>query len=254
MREKDPISIKENTYGTERFADLFDKIIIKEFAGKKTCNIGGVRCEESPHRRSALTQKAVYKGETWGKVLSVEEKKYTFYPLYDWTYRDIWAYIAKNNLPYNKIYDIQYCHGLPVTKMRVSNLHHETALNSLIYASEFEIETWNKIQESVVGSNSVKQLPETIHCPKELPYMFKDWREYRDYLLEKIIEPQFREKFADKFKRMDARYEQYEHIDTVYMAQITAILTNDVYFTKLSNFEGHQILREYRRAKRKKAW
>jgi predicted phosphoadenosine phosphosulfate sulfurtransferase len=254
IREKDPISIKENTYGTERFADLFNKIILKEFRGKSACYIGGVRCEESPARRAGLTQSAVYKGETWGKILSSKEQKYTFYPIYDWSYKDVWAFIAKNNLSYNKIYDIQYSYGLPIMKMRVSNLHHETAISSLISASEFEPETWDKLQEAVVGSNSIKQLPETIHCPEKLPYMFKDWREYRDFLLEKMIEPQFQKKFADKFKRMDARYEQYDHINTVYQSQITAILTNDIYFTKLHNFEGHDEVKDYRRARRKKVW
>jgi len=254
IREKDPISIKENIYGTERFSDLFNKIILKEFAGKKACNIGGVRCEESPARRVGIISSAVYKGETWGKIISNKEQKYIFYPIYDWTYRDVWAYIAKNNIPYNKIYDILYCHGTRTNRMRVSNLHHETAIFSLIATSEYEPETWNKLQEAVVGSNSIKQLPETIHCPAELPSMFKDWKEYRDYLLEKLVEPQFQEKFAGKFMRMDARYEQYEHIDTVYQAQITAILTNDIYFTKLQNFETHIELREYRRARRKEVW
>jgi len=254
IREKDPISIKENIYGTDRFQDLFNKIIITEFRGRKACYIGGVRCEESPARRSGLTQSTVYKGETWGKILSTKERKYTFYPIYDWSYRDVWAYIAKNNLPYNKIYDIQYAHGLHTLKMRVSNLHHETALNSLITASEFEPETWDKLQEAVAGSNSIKQLPDTIYCPSDLPFMFKDWKEYRDYLLEKMVEPQFQEKFAGKFKRMDARYEQYEHINAVYQAQITAILTNDVYFTKLHNFEGHDDLKKYRNTRRKNVW
>jgi predicted phosphoadenosine phosphosulfate sulfurtransferase len=252
IREKDSISIKENTYGTERFADLFNKIILKEFSGKKACYIGGVRCEESPARRAGLTQSAVYKGETWGKILSSKEQKYTFYPIYDWSYRDIWAYIAKNNIPYNKIYDVMYCHGTKTQRMRVSNLHHETAISSLITASEYEPETWNNVQEAVVGSNSIKQLPETIRCPENLPYMFENWREYRDFLLEKMVEPQFQERFAGKFKRMDVMYEQYEYIDTVYRAQITAILTNDIYFTKLHNFEGHEEMREYKRTRRKK--
>jgi len=247
MREKESIAIKENVYGTKRFYDLFDKIIQKEFAGKSACNIGGVRCEESPSRRAALTQYAMYNGETWGKIISTKEQKYIFYPIYDWSYRDVWAYIARNNLMYNKIYDIQYSKGVPLQNMRVSNLHHETAINSLIYASEVEPETWNKIQETVVGANSVKQLPETIHCPEELPYMFKNWREYRDYLLEKLIE----DKFKSKFKSMDAVYEQYEHSENIYKKQTESILTNDWYFVMLRNMEGSEALRNYRKERRR---
>ena len=252
LREKDPIAIKENTYGTQRFGDLFNRIVRKEFEGKSACSIGGVRCEESPNRRTALTHCAKYKGETWGAYLNIEEKKYTFYPIYDWSYKDVWAYIAKNNLPYNKIYDAQYAYGLPVLKMRVSNLHHETAIKSLIHASELEPETWNKLQEFVVGSNSIKQLPDTINCPNKLPFMFKDWREYRDFLLEKLVEPQFKSKFANKFKLMDAKYERYEQINDVYRAQIGAILRNDIYFTGLLNFEGTGKIKEFRREKRRR--
>jgi hypothetical protein len=69
-----------------------------------------------------------------------------------------------------------------------------------------------------------------------------------------MVEPQFQKKFAGKFIRMDARYAQYEYIDAVYQNQITAILTNDIYFTKLHNFEGSQELQDYRREWRKKVW
>ena len=50
MHEKDPISIKENVYGTDRFAEAFTKIMGKIWPDEKSCFIAGVRTEESPSR------------------------------------------------------------------------------------------------------------------------------------------------------------------------------------------------------------
>ena len=122
LREKNPISIKENTYGCDRFADLFTAIFKKDYKDKKACYISGVRCEESPTRNMALTGQVTYKGLTWGKILSKEMEHYTFYPIYDWSVWDIWAGIYKGNYNYNKLYDYYYQHGKGISKMRVSNL------------------------------------------------------------------------------------------------------------------------------------
>jgi len=246
MREKEPIAIKENTYGTEYFYNIFDSFIRKEFKGKSACYIGGVRCEESPDRRLGLTCKAKYKGETWGKNVSVKEKKYTFYPLYDWSYKDIWAFIARNKIPYNKIYDIQYSYGINERRsMRVSNLHHENAIGDLIRASEFEHETWNKLQEVIKGANSIKHLPETTLCPKELPFMFKDWKEYRDFLLEKLVDDKFKEVFRKRFLQMDQKFERWEYLNLMYNKQIETILINDWYFLILDNLENSREAKNY---------
>ena len=52
MREKDPISIKENIWGTDRFAEFFLHFMDKEAkrTGKTACYLTGVRAEESPSR------------------------------------------------------------------------------------------------------------------------------------------------------------------------------------------------------------
>jgi predicted phosphoadenosine phosphosulfate sulfurtransferase len=238
MREKEQGSIKANIYGTDRFNELFGAILRKDFPGKKVCEVGGIRAEENPKRRLGLTCTETYKGRTWGKILSRTEGKYTFYPIFDWSYTDVWHYIARFNLPYNKIYDFQYAYGLPVNKMRVSNLHHETAIHSLEYAQEFERDTWNKLVERLEGANSVKHLrDESMKCPTELPSMFSSWREYRDYLLEKMVQETHRNAMKKRFLRMDVRYEGMRSRRLMYKAQITSILVNDYYMTKIDNFE-----------------
>jgi 3'-phosphoadenosine 5'-phosphosulfate sulfotransferase (PAPS reductase)/FAD synthetase len=50
----------------------------------------GLRREESNKRKAKIR----------------EGRKGECYPLADWTYRDVWAYIVSNGLPYPKVYDI----------------------------------------------------------------------------------------------------------------------------------------------------
>jgi predicted phosphoadenosine phosphosulfate sulfurtransferase len=126
IRERDPISIKENTYGTDRFGELFAAIFGREFASKGLAVMSGVRCEESPNRLMGLTEGLTYKWITWGKKLNPGH--FTFYPIYDWSYTDVWHAIHSEGWKYNRIYSYQYRYGVPVNQMRVSNLHHETAV------------------------------------------------------------------------------------------------------------------------------
>src|SRR3990167_10452174 len=69
LREKDPISIKENKYGIEWWGtDIFKRIIAKEYPNQKVCTIAGMRAEESPKRFIGLTYKTCYK---WVKPINL---------------------------------------------------------------------------------------------------------------------------------------------------------------------------------------
>jgi len=237
MRPRVPYSIKENTYGTERFAELFPAIIKKEYAGIKTCYIAGVRTEESPTRAMALTHDVTYKGRTWGKILDKTNEHYTFYPIYDWSYMDVWKAIHDNEWTYNRIYDAQYNYGVKLQNMRVSNVHHETAVGTLFYMQEIEGDTYQRLTQRIAGIDMAGKLGKDDYFPRSLPFMFATWGEYRDYLLEKLIEnPEWNAGFKTIFARHD---EMYAHAipDKMYKEHINAILTNDWEFVKLGNFE-----------------
>jgi len=233
MREKHPLSRKENIFGTTRFADIFPRIIDNEFNGDKCCYIAGVRGEESPKRQMGLTNSETYKGRTWGKVLSKGKEQFTFYPIYDWKYLDVWSAIEANKWDYCKVYDSFYQYGVPLNDMRVSNLNHETAVRSLFILQEIEPETYTKMTKRLEGTDMAGKMSfDNFYCPKELPFMFNNWIEYRDYLLEKLIDPKWREKFAKKFKLMKKRHGEDP---SVVRKQITSILCNDHEFVKLGN-------------------
>lgn len=133
MRPKEDISIKENVFGTDRFAQIFTGALEYMFPDQKACYLGGVRAEESPQRLAGLTTMQTYKHITYGKSLNKNIGHYTFYPFYDWCLSDVWKAIHDNGWEYCRIYDELYRYGQAPRNMRVSNLHHETAVHSLFF-------------------------------------------------------------------------------------------------------------------------
>ena len=235
MRKKDPISIKENIYKTDRFGELYGKIISTHFPKTKIASFGGVRCEESPARFAGLTGSFTYKDITWGK----KNTKYhqTFYPLYDWSYSDIWKAIFDHNWKYNKVYDYQYRYGIDVLNMRISNLHHETALKNLFYLPEVEPDTYNKLTQRMSGVDMAVKMNSDDFFIYKLPFMFSDWREYRDFLVEKLIAKRNQESFRKIFKMQDWEYADHPKYHVILKGQVSAILANDHTGTKLKNLD-----------------
>lgn len=247
MREKEPNSIKINRYGTDRFHDLFNRFVKVEYPNTKTCILGGVRTEESPQRLVGLTSGATYKWVTWGKTIK-GQTHCIFYPLYDWSYTDIWKAIHDNRWAYCRIYDYMYQHGVPLQNMRVSNVHHETAVYALFHLQEIESDTWNRITERISGVNTAGQLNNDFWGEKELPFMFESWEEYRDYLLDNLITSnEVRTKFRRKFEGMDKIYSKMVNMDILHKTQIQTILLNDYHFTKLGGFESSKASVAYRK-------
>jgi predicted phosphoadenosine phosphosulfate sulfurtransferase len=236
IRPKEAISIKENTYGTDRFKELFAAFANKTFAAEtKVACIGGVRAEESPVRQLGLTQAATYKHITWGKVLNSQKTHFTFYPIYDWSYTDVWKAIHSNKWAYNRHYDFLYMYGEPIAGMRVSNVHHETAVKSLFHLQEIDPVLYNALTRRIKGVDMAGKFKDDFFVHK-LPYMFADWREYRDFLLEKIITDERRETFRAKFARTEKAYEGTRLFNALMREHIQCLLTNDYHFTKLDNF------------------
>jgi len=246
LHQKDPISIKNNVYGTDRFSELFNAIIGEEFKGQRTANLGGIRAEESPSRALGLTGAITYKDITWGKVLSKKLQHFTFYPIYDWGYRDVWKAILDNKWQYCKLYDYMYQYGVSVHNMRVSNLHHETAIQNLYILQEIEPELWGRLTKRLQGINTAGQLKfGSIKPPKTLPFMFKDWMEYRDYLLEKLVSDEdIKKKFKRYFELHDDKFKPPKIREHWLKANIVAILINDP-DTKLTMFKVRANVREY---------
>ena len=239
MRERDASSIHELPgKQTLVFAEMLNHIGITFFPNG--CTIYGMRCDESPSRRRALTNtKKVFVGpEVWGAGSSDKENARAAV-IYDWVTSDVWKFIHERGLKYNTLYDHQYAHGIPVPSMRVSALIHETALRSLDYAQEFEGDMWNRLTDRIEGINTYKHNPEAYCCPKKLPEMFKSWREYRDFLLNKLITNEEHYKIMKTRFDRDDRVNSFlpkERADHTVQVHIDVVLRDDYSLTKLKNF------------------
>jgi predicted phosphoadenosine phosphosulfate sulfurtransferase len=253
MRPREPGAVTENVYGTDRFAELFVRIPRVEYPNEPVCYLAGVRTEESPVRFMALTHYATYKGRTWGRVLDKRRQHFTMYPIYDWSYSDVWAAIHKHGWPYNAIYDLQYAYGVGVKDMRVSNVHHETAVESLFYLQEAEPETYARLTQRIGGVDAAGKAGKGDFFVTDLPPMFKDWREYRDFLLERLIgNEDWRRSFAKTFARHDAAYAEIGEAKLCKI-HIASLLTNDWEQIKLENFERRPEINVIRQRARGKA-
>ncbi len=241
LREKEPDSIKEDIFGKSkkddklRFFALFDEFLKYLHPNDVAIHVAGVRAEESPGRLRGLTTYATYKWITWGKK---DNKNYTFYPLYDWRTSDIWKTIFDHNLDYCKLYDYQYQYGIPVKDMRVSSLCHETAVRNIFYLHEVEKDLLDKASKRMPSVESVVQMRDNFLTIKELPFMFSNWEEYRDFLLEKlVVNSEHREILRKKFKAHEGRYIPPVQ-QKLTQAEIKMILVNDFEDTKFSTFHA----------------
>jgi predicted phosphoadenosine phosphosulfate sulfurtransferase len=223
INPQDPISIKENVFGTDRFKELFPAIAKYIFKGEKYANLGGIRTQESPMRFGGVTGALTYKDITWGKK---EPTGYTFYPIYDWGFADVWTAIQKFEWKYNTIYDKMFNYGVAPKNMRVSNLHHETAYRSLYMLQELEGNTYNKLCNRLPGISTFSQMQENV-LVDELPEMFGSWCEYRDYLLPNLIREDLQIHFQKRFDKQDGEHWAKEHVQE--------ILVNDWTGTKNEN-------------------
>ena len=239
MREKEPDSIHQNVYGTNRFHPMFDKVLAYEFPDAPAICLTGVRCEESPARLNGLTAFVTYRDITWGKAVDKRRGHYVFHPLYDWSYTDIWKSIHDHGWPYCALYDHMYRHGVRIQDMRVSNLHHETAVQSLFFLQEVEGGTWNMLTRRLPGIEVTRHINRgDMFAPSKLPSMFACWRDYVDHLIETLItvEPD-RLFFADAFAKARRRYFGYAG-DKLEKVLVRTLLRNDLDLTLINNFES----------------
>ena len=238
MREKEPNSVHDNVLGTDRFAKAFKAHTKSLWPDQPAVRLAGVRASESTARMNGLTAYPTYKGRTWGKKSNPKLGHFDMYPLYDWTDSDIWKAIHDHGWPYCRIYDYQYQHGISFRDMRVSNLTHETAVRNLRYMQEVEPGTWDKLTRRLSGINSAKHTGETLTVPKKLPRAFSSWKEYRDYLLPRMIaDPAHQATLRKQFDNMDAQYMQDIH-EKLHKLPVACILVNDYHGTKMSTFHA----------------
>lgn len=228
MRPKEPDSIKfpEWDRETQTIADknkgfgFYDALDNFQAVRPNTASLVGLRAVESPNRWRAVVKNPVYKNIYWGTKRKYNS--YNFYPLYDWNFQDIWRYIYENNIKYSKIYDYQYMKGFGIRDMRVSSLIHEKSFKSLVELPEFEPKTYDKLLKRIAGiqvGHLYGKDDKLLSCRK-LPKNFRDWIEYRDFLLKTYPDADMKPVFEKRFAK---------HLQNNYVArqQCRQLILND---------------------------
>ncbi len=177
-----------------RFGMFFEEFVPEFqnwFAGedKLACFVG-LRADESLNRFRAIKKKRPtrYNGWSWTRIMGKEGNSVAVYPIYDWRVQDIWAYIGKNNLPYNRIYDRMYWLGISLHEMRINEPYGPEARRGLDKYHPLEPETWSKMVERVGGVNfgKLSGLTRLFARGNKIvrPKTFKTWKDYAMFLLD----------------------------------------------------------------------
>ena len=221
MREKSPLAVQSLDVDYPARFYPFIKWFESRWKGRNACHLVGLRAEESLNRYRAMIKNPAVDGKFWSSRAGRDEV--LFYPIYDWTFEDVFYYFASNNIKYNRIYDFMHSKdsGKNIAEMRVSFLLHEKSYKSMIDLQEFEPETYEKLIARLKGARTLARYAEetTIYNTRELPAKFDSWLGYRDYLLETA--PVGRK---DKFL---ARFAKQQTDERVHRQQCRQLLIND---------------------------
>jgi predicted phosphoadenosine phosphosulfate sulfurtransferase len=228
VHPRHPKAITVNTFGTDRFYELFAEILHARFGDEKCVALSGVRAEEARTRFMGTTHAASYKWITWGgRAPAGHPNQTVLYPLYDWTYLDVWKCIHEHGWPYAKLYDQLWQRGGHPLTMRVSNLTHENAVAELFFLQEVEPDTFERLICRMEGTHMAAMLG-LEYFVHDLPFMFESWREYRDHLLKHLVDPEHQAYMAHLFARMDRRTPPGLWADFAWKAHCRVIMLNDV--------------------------
>lgn len=170
--------------------------------GEKTACLIGIRTAESLNRWRAImnTQKETQDGRMWTKRNS--KVVYNCYPIYDWRTEDIWTANARFDWDYNKLYDILFMAGVPVTKMRVGSPFMSESKSSLGMYRVIDPNVWAKLCARVQGANFVATYGKQIgYRSFKLP-AGHTWKSFTKFLLDtlpKEVSDNFRRRFIQSF-------------------------------------------------------
>ncbi len=186
-----------------------------------TAQLIGLRSSESLNRYRAVTKNPAINGINWSSRTS-NDMLTNFYPIYDWGFDDVWRFIYDKKIAYNKIYDYQFAKDYHKDEMRISCLIHEKSYKCLCDLPEFEPETFGWLCKRARGIDTAMRYAreKQMYSNEKLPTHYKNWKEFRDFLLEN--HPNKNQK-----KRFEQRFKNHPNNEDVYKQQVGQLLIND---------------------------
>jgi len=211
---------KETIRDKNKGFGFYDALENFQNSRRDTAFLIGLRATESPNRWRAVSKNPGYKDVYW--CTKMPHGNVAFYPLYDWNFHDVWKYIYDNKLKYSKIYDYMWKKGMGLQEIRVSSLIHEKSFKALVELPEFEPKTYDRLLKRIKGI-SVGNLygkDNKMLRVQSLPKNFKNWIEYRDFLLETYPDEEKKQIFIKRFSK---------HLNNNYVArqQCRQLVLND---------------------------
>jgi len=168
VRTPPPIAITDEKYFPFFYKGIEFEDFVPKFAewlsqhshtgdglGKLTCQMVGIRCDESlnRYRTIAKANKKTFQEKRWTTWMG--GACYSGYPIYDWSTQDIWVYHGiYKAMPYNKLYDRMYQAGLSIHQSRICQPYGDDQRKGLWLYHIIEPETWGKVVARVNGANS----------------------------------------------------------------------------------------------------
>ena len=134
------------------FQDRFGQWI-SERKGRTACLVG-IRTQESLNRWRTIHAERANRKNYQGRDYTTDMGGcVAVYPIYDWTVEDVWTANARNRWPYNRLYDMMYLAGVPLSKMRVASPFLSEGQDALRLYQVIEPDTWGKLVGRVNGVN-----------------------------------------------------------------------------------------------------
>lgn len=222
VRPKEPNAIDSiNSDYPRRFYGFFEWLEAQQT--EPTAFLVGLRSKESMNRFRAVTKNPGYDNIPWSTRTKMPDV-FRFYPIYDWTFGDVWKYIADGGHAYNRVYDAMYClKGKKVNAIRISNLIHEKSFTCLAELQEIEPDTYDRLCRRIEGVHAaaIYARERSIYSAEELPAGFASWRAYRDSLLASAP-------MSDAHKkRLRTRFSGQPEVDSVHRQQCRQVLLCD---------------------------
>lgn len=224
----------------DRFGEVFEDIYTWMFQGKPYAVLQGLKANENIRRNIQLTAQPGYKNITWATSSGRNKEGVRFSPIYDWNNVDNWVAVSKFGWDYNKIYDKMWQYGTPIHELRVSNLIHETSVaHHSTVAQELDPELYERMTQRIKGISTYSKMQSDAQ-KVELPVNFSSWREYKNYLIDKLIP----EKNKNIFYNLENTKFYKENVDDeIEKAIIESVLTADLDGTKFRNIAASRDLK-----------
>lgn len=161
------------------------------YPDKKVCFLIGIRTQESLNRWRTMNRRIAaneYKGQNYTTVIT--DKLVNAYPLFDWAVEDVWTANARFGYDYNKVYDLMYLAGVPLSKMRVASPFNDCAQDALKLYKVLEPDTWGLLVGRVNGVNFTGLYGGTtaMGWKKITKPAHFTWKQYMYFLLDTLPE------------------------------------------------------------------